>query len=102
MFFRRISLALFFTLTLALHALAASDECNDSEDQLRSAREEFRRVQSYVADYNKKYLSCVNLSGGQDDCSYEFRRVKSEQSDLEMAVSAYESALSSYETECHR
>jgi hypothetical protein len=35
----------------------------------------------------KRYANCVSNSQGKDDCSSEFRRLKSAQADLESAVS---------------
>jgi hypothetical protein len=58
--------------------------CKDAIDQYNSAR-------SDIADTLKRYASCVASSDGHDDCSSEFRRLKSAQDDFESAVSEYES-----------
>ncbi|WP_146207739.1 hypothetical protein [Bradyrhizobium sp. SUTN9-2] len=38
----------------------------------------------------KRYTSCLGYSKGSDDCSSEFRRLRSAQSDFENAVSQYQ------------
>lgn len=47
---------------------------------------------SAISDINtgiRRYTSCLSVSNGQDDCSSEFRRIRSAQSDFESAVSEY-------------
>ena len=58
--------------------------CKDAIDQYNSAR-------SDIADTLRRYASCAANSDGHDDCSSEFRRLKSAQDDFESAVSEYES-----------
>lgn len=55
--------------------------------------------QGAISDYNsaiseisstmQRYTRCLNASGGRDDCSSEFRRLRSAQSDFESAVISY-------------
>jgi hypothetical protein len=61
--------------------LAAWD-CNSAVDEYNSALDE---IESYV----RRYVNCVGRSQGNDDCSGEFRRLRSAQSDFETAVSNY-------------
>jgi hypothetical protein len=56
---------------------------------------------SYLSDYatavneidytSRRYIRCIEGSGGADDCSSEFRRLKNAQSDFETAVSGISS-----------
>jgi len=62
---------------------ANTEGCKDAIDEYNSAR-------SDIADTIKRYASCVGNSDGHDDCSSEFRRLKSAQDDSETAVSDYE------------
>jgi hypothetical protein len=45
---------------------------------------------SDIETYLKRYTNCLTYSRGNDDCSSEFRRLRSAQSDLESAVSEYQ------------
>jgi predicted GH43/DUF377 family glycosyl hydrolase len=60
----------------------AQDECTEAIASYNSAIEE-------VSNTMKRYSRCVSDSQGHDDCSTEFRRLKSSQSDFEVAVSSY-------------
>jgi hypothetical protein len=64
--------------------LAATANCNDATYTYNSAI-------SDVSDALKRYSRCLSSSNGLDDCSSEFRKLKNAQSDLESAVSEYES-----------
>ena len=71
------------TLALGLSGPThASSECSDAVDSYNSALEE-------VGYTLKRYARCVENSGGSDDCSSEFRRLKNSQYDFETAVSSY-------------
>lgn len=54
-------------------------------------------IQSYntaisdIGSTNSRFLSCVEYSRGQDDCSMEFRRLRNAHSEFESAVSGYRS-----------
>jgi hypothetical protein len=57
-------------------------------------REAVAAYNSAIADVSAKlrrYASCISNSQGHDDCSTEFRHLKSAQDDFENAVSQYES-----------
>jgi hypothetical protein len=65
-------------------AIAGPSECADAVSQYNSAADG-------ISTTLRRYASCVVSSKGHDDCSTEFRRLKSAQSDFESAVSEYES-----------
>lgn len=60
---------------------AAASDCGD-------ARESYNTAIDAVSYALRRYTNCLNASGGTDDCSTEFRRLKYAQGDLESAVSA--------------
>jgi hypothetical protein len=62
---------------------AARADCNDAVNTYNSAI-------SDISSTLRRYTSCVSNSNGHDDCSSEFRRLRSAQSDFESAVSDYE------------
>jgi type II secretory pathway pseudopilin PulG len=82
---------LFLTLKNAVGAEVQQDrdlrfagwDCQSSIDDYNSALDE-------ISNRIKKYVNCLNSSNGWDDCSHEFRRLKSAQSDFESAVSDYQ------------
>jgi len=45
---------------------------------------------SDIETYLKRYTRCLSSSNGSDDCSSEFRRLRSAQSDFESAVSDHQ------------
>ena len=55
------------------------------------AIEQYNHAVSDVVSTLKRYVNCVADSKGEDDCSTEFRRLKSAQSDFEDAISSYRS-----------
>lgn len=59
---------------------AAASECSDAADRYNYALDNV----SYALN---RYTRCLNASQGRDDCSSEFRRLRSAQDDLESAVS---------------
>jgi hypothetical protein len=63
-------------------AVGASSECSFAVDRYNSAIED-------ISTYLPRYAKCVGGSHGTDDCSYEFRRLKSAQDDFETAVSEH-------------
>jgi hypothetical protein len=65
-------------------AVADPEACQDAIDQFKSAR-------SDVGSDLTNYASCMSGSDGHDDCSSEFSTLQSAQSDFESAVSSYES-----------
>jgi hypothetical protein len=72
------------TLTNNRFARAGPDECKEAIADYNSALEE-------ISNAMERYSRCVSdsRSQGHDDCSPEFRQLKSSQSDLEAAVSDY-------------
>ena len=58
----------------------AGYDCKSYIEQYNSAVDDISR-------YFKSYARCVSSSEGKDDCSLEFRRLKSAQSEFEDAVS---------------
>jgi hypothetical protein len=63
-------------------SVASPSACQDAVAQYNSAI-------SDISSALRRYMSCVSSSNGHDDCSSEFRRLKSAQSDFEDAVSKY-------------
>lgn len=71
-------------LLSAAPALAGPNECKEAVDK-------YNQASTDISDYLRRYSSCVASSQGHDDCSSEFRRLKSAQDDFETAVSEYAS-----------
>ena len=69
-----------FVITGMQPALADCDE----------AASAYNSVLSDIQTYLRRYTNCLSYSKGTDDCSSEFRRLRSAQSDLESAVSEYQ------------
>ena len=90
-----IALVIAFPL-LAMESSVGA-EALDSNDLLLAGWD----CESTIDDYNaaideinsrlRKYVRCLDNSGGHDDCSTEFRRLKRAQSDFEDAVNFYQS-----------
>ena len=82
----------FFTAILilssmhSLSAVADPESCRDALDQYKAAKSE-------LSGAIRTYASCVSGNDGHDDCSSEFMSLQSDQS-------AFESAVSEYESEC--
>lgn len=69
---------------LAFAAPAIANDCDDAVEAYNSATSEI--------DYRlRRYVRCIESSQGDDDCSVEFRRLKSAHEDFESAVSDYRS-----------
>src|SRR5262245_41609148 len=81
---RSATIVCLLTLILSSAAMAQRDRaaCRDAIDRYNSAV-------SDISSYLRRYASCVSGSQGRDDCSSEFRRLRSAQDDFESAVSAY-------------
>jgi hypothetical protein len=82
-----VRIAFAFTLVIST-ATTASVDCNAAVSRYNSALSD---IDSYV----RRYSRCVADSRGTDDCSSEFRRLRSAQSD-------FEDAVSDYQRECRR
>jgi hypothetical protein len=65
-------------------AQEGSPECEDAIDEYNSAVGE-------ISSYLRQYANCVDGSEGQDDCSSEFRQLRSAQDEFESAVSENDS-----------
>ena len=65
-------------------AIADPEACQEAITQFKAAR-------SDIDSDLTSYASCVSGSDGHDDCSSEFSTMQSAQSDFETAVSSYES-----------
>lgn len=72
---------MFAAIALALSPVSAN--------ACQTAYQELSQEQSNLAGYLKRYVNCLSATDGTDDCSFEFRRVKSAQYDFETAVSNY-------------
>jgi hypothetical protein len=64
-------------------AHADPQECRDATDQ-------YKKTIDDVSQALKRYTSCVADSKGHDDCSAQFRRLRSAQDDFKSAVSIYQ------------
>jgi hypothetical protein len=69
---------------LILLVLPAVADCD-------SAVSDYNSAISDIDSYLRRYSRCVADSRGNDDCSSEFRRLRSAQDDFESAVSRYQS-----------
>lgn len=58
--------------------------------ECESAIQTYNSTVSDVSNSLRRYANCLSASQGSDDCSIEFRRLRSNQSDFESAVSDYE------------
>jgi hypothetical protein len=67
------------SLLVASSAAADSDDCRQAVDQYNYAIDN-------VSSTLDRYANCVSGSRGQDDCSSEFRRLKSAHSDFESHI----------------
>lgn len=76
-------------LLAALFSAVGSSAQGDREE-CEAAVHKYNSALNDVADRIKRYVSCVDDSKGHDDCSTEFRRLKSAQDDFESAVSGYQ------------
>jgi hypothetical protein len=61
-----------------------ASDCSDAVANYNSTTAE-------LGDNLKRYANCVADSRGTDDCSNEFRHLRSSQDDFETAVSSYQS-----------
>ena len=75
---------------IALLLLVPAASSAKDAAQCKAAIESYNSALSDISSSLRRYTNCVNDSQGKDDCSSEFRRLKSAQSDFETAVSEYE------------
>ena len=74
---------------MAFGILAAASPANAADD-CQSAVSEYNSAVQSINYTLSRYARCITGSRGTDDCSTEFRRLKSAQSDFESAVSGYQ------------
>ena len=74
-------------LVLALGGSASSQDA----EQCRYTVDNYNNAVSHISSRIRRYSSCVANSNGHDDCSSEFRRLRSAQSEFETYVSEYQS-----------
>jgi hypothetical protein len=71
------------TISTWVCIVPARADCND-------AVQSYNAAVSDIESYLKRYTNCLSSSNGSDDCSSEFRRLRSAQGDYETAVSSYQ------------
>jgi hypothetical protein len=75
---------------IALIGVACGGSAPVQDRQMcNSAIDGYNNAVSDISSRLRRYSSCVSGSQGNDDCSSEFRRLRSAQSDFESAVSQY-------------
>jgi hypothetical protein len=74
--------AIGFSLAFSGSAIAQRDaaKCRSAVDRYNTARND-------IASFVRDYAGCVSYSRSDEDCSVEFGRLKSAQTELESAVS---------------
>ncbi len=77
-----IALGLAVTVCCVRNSRADPEECQDAISEYNSAV-------SDITTALRRYASCISGSQGREDCSGEFRRLRSAQGDFENAVSKY-------------
>ena len=77
------------TLTLTVLVCGGSAPVQDAQ-MCDSAVDTYNSAISDVSTRIRRYGQCVSGSQGNDDCSSEFRRLRTAQSDFESAVSEYQ------------
>ncbi len=86
-------LALLFAVLAAVLSIPAAhadaEGCRDAAATYNAALS----TQSYNL---QRYTRCLETSQGQDTCSSQFRRLRNTQSEIEWAVSSYQSECDDY------
>ena len=78
--------------TLAL--LLSGSPLRADPEECQNAIQSYNSALDDLTTALRSYTTCVDDSQGHDDCSIEFSRVRSVQDDFESAVSSYESDCS--------
>jgi hypothetical protein len=78
-------------IRIAMAILACCFGISQAHADCSSAVSSYNSTLSDIDSYLKRYARCVAASSGTDDCSSEFRRLRSAQGDFESAVSDYQS-----------
>jgi hypothetical protein len=74
---------------IGLLVLSFSSSAQADPESCRAAIDEYNMAVDSISTALKRYARCVSDSQAHDDCSREFRRLKSAQDDFETAVSSY-------------
>lgn len=72
---------------MIIQRLMNRSKCDGCTDDCRDAKERAENIRSSLDGYSKQLYRFVESNDLTDDCSTEFRRVKSSQSDFESATS---------------
>lgn len=67
-----------------------------SPEQCKYAIEKYNSTISNIQYSLRRYTTCLSNSQGHEDCSYEFRKLKYDQSDYENVVSEMSSECRNY------
>lgn len=81
---KQVTLMILVATIASLPVTATANDCDDAVDSYNSAADDLMSAL-------RRYASCVSSSEGKDDCSGQFSRVRSAQSDFESAVSEIDS-----------
>lgn len=77
------------TITIpAVLCLASATVCKADQAACSQAIVRYNSVLDDLSSTLRRYTECLSESQGKDDCSSEFRRLRSTQDDFETAVSA--------------
>lgn len=79
-------------LALALILACGGAATAQDSSMCQYAIHEYNNTVEDVSSRIQRYGSCVSGSAGSDDCSSEFRRLRTAQSSFESAVSSYQIA----------
>lgn len=74
---------LVFITIQASNAFASVQDCKNATDQ-------YNMTVNDLSDRLKRYTKCLSVADGHDDCSIEFKHLRSSQDDFELSVSNYE------------
>ena len=77
-----------------IFVIVVTQPAGADEEQCRQAVDRYNSALADVSYALRRYASCVSDSKGNDDCSSEFRRLRSAQDDFKSAVSEYRSECS--------
>ena len=87
---RIVAITAVFAVALALGGSTARSDTKECQDAL----DRYTAVLHDVVGALHRYGGCVAESRGHDDCSIEFSTLQSAQDDFESAVSSYQSDCS--------
>lgn len=81
---------------LALIMVCGSSATAQDNYACQSAISSYNSAVDSISSALQRYASCVENSRGQDDCSSQFRRLRSAQSEFESAVSSHQVSCRDY------